>query len=248
MDQVRLKQLLTYHPDLGAFTWNESRGASKAGTTTRSTQISLEGVAYSATRLAWLYSTGEWPATRIKYRNGNSDDIRWGNLYSNAPLDGPLDAETLQTLLDYNPDTGVFTWLMPTGKPKSGDIAGSPNSRGYIHVQIAKKLYKAHRLAWLYMTGEWPTSLVDHEDTDRQNNRWGNLRLATPGQNRCNAKVNKDSRSGIKGVKRIPSGNQIAALRINGKFTHLGTFDTPEAAEEAARAAREQHHGEFARH
>lgn len=250
MNQQRLKQLLTYHPDAGTFTWNESRGPRKAGSKAGSPnrpQINVEDTAYSATRLAWLFMTGEWPTSRICFLNSNKNDLRWANLYSNAALDHPLDAETLRKLLKYDASTGVFTWLLPNTPARPGDAAGSQNGLGYICIGVAQTLHRAHRLAWLYMTGEWPKHEVDHIDGDPTNNSWANLRAATHAQNTRNTKLRSTNTSGFKGVYAL-KGKFCARVMINGKSTYLGIFDTVEAANAIACATREEHHGEFARH
>jgi hypothetical protein len=92
-----------------------------------------------------------------------------------------LTAERLRELLDYDPETGVFTRRITTGRNrrwKAGDkVSGRPSATtGYLGIGIGKRRYAAHRLAWLWMTGEWPKNLMDHRDCDRTNNRWVNLR------------------------------------------------------------------------
>lgn len=109
------------------------------------------------------------------------------------------------------------------------------------------RAYQSHRLAWLWMTGEWPALQVDHKDTDRRNNRWSNLRLATRTENQWNANVRGDNTSGYKGVSR-PKGRTKwqAHITLGGRRKYLGTFDTAEDANQAATAARQAAHGEFA--
>lgn len=248
MDQSRLKQLMTYNPDTGVFSWIEPRGPRPAGPTPYRAQLTIDGVAHSSSRLAWLYMTGEWPTGQVKCRNGMRDDIRWGNLYESLPPKAEINAATLRRILNYSPDTGVFTWLQPAGKLNAGAVAGSPNGSGYVHIQIAKKLHKAHRLAWLYMTGEWPTLFIDHRNMITGDNRWDNLRQATRSQNACNKGVPNTSKSGVKGVESMPNGTFLADVTIDGKNTYLGTFATLEEAHAVVCAAREQMHGEFARH
>src|SRR5690348_8900862 len=90
----------------------------------------------------------------------------------------------LKELLRYDPETGKFFWLVRARRrSRIGDEAGSDHGQGYIEIGIEGRRYLAHRLAWFYMTGEWPPEMVDHKDLCRSNNRWANLRLATHGQN-----------------------------------------------------------------
>lgn len=88
--------------------------------------------------------------------------------------------ETLKGLLTYNPETGVFLWN--TSKKK----AGSENHRGYIQIGIDGKLYYAHRLAFLYMTGAMPFGIVDHRNRKKADNHWANLRDTTQAENNAN--------------------------------------------------------------
>ena len=105
----------------------------------------------------------------------------------------------LRELLHYDPETGVWTWLnpLPRSKVKSGDIAGRIMDNGRRQIRIASGFYYSSRLAWLYMTGEWPLDQVDHENRNKSDDRWDNLREATQSQNSFNrtwAEANGDFR------------------------------------------------------
>lgn len=160
-----------------------------------------------------------------------------------------LTAAGLRELFEYDPTTGVFTRLVyrsPNAKP--GDIAGTPGKDGYVQIQIDGKLYKAHRLAWLYVKGEWPPHGVDHRDTIKSNNAWINLRAATPAQNAGNCGPRTSNTSGYKGVCRIKkNGKWMAQIQIGGRFNFLGYFETAEQAHAAYCVAAELHFGEFSR-
>lgn len=154
----------------------------------------------------------------------------------------------LRALFIYDPVTGYFTRLVRAGHAKAGVVAGSVHKEtGYRHINIDGYPYCAHRLAFLYMTGEWPISIVDHKDRNKDNNRWDNLRNATNSQNSANSSVSK-SMSGYKGVilyKR--TGRYAARIRCNGIQIHLGYFSTPEEAHEAYKVGAKKHFGEFGR-
>lgn len=128
-------------------------------------------------------------------------------------------------------------------------MAGWITEWGYRKIEVDGRAYLAHRLAWLYMTGEWPEGEVDHKDCDPANNEWGNLRLATRGQNAQNSSLRADNTSGVKGVSKHPQYDKwVARVGKDGKKHYLGVFPTKEGAEAAAKAFRQALHGEFANH
>ena len=153
----------------------------------------------------------------------------------------------LRELLTYDPETGVFRWNVrpgPFSNVKAGSMAGGLNSDGYIQISVDGTKHKAHRLAWLYMTGEWPEHQIDHRDRNRANNAWANLREATPAQNAQNRPAFKN-KIGRPGVARNHRG-YMARISINGERVYLGTFSTASDAEKAYRAAARDLHREFA--
>jgi hypothetical protein len=112
-----------------------------------------------------------------------------------------LTVERLKELLHYDPETGVFTRKLLRGAKRAGAIAGSANWKGYICIHINGRNYRAHRLAWLYVTGNWPYAQIDHVDRDKANNKFANLREATNKQNHENLdRRRKDNTSGHRGV------------------------------------------------
>jgi hypothetical protein len=123
----------------------------------------------------------------------------------------------VRELLDYWPETGIFTWRVDRRGgnggilKKAGTVAGTfSKTHRYLIIQVDGRLYGAHRLAWLWMTSEWPAHQIDHKDTDRSNNRWNNL--------------------------------FSARIRVNGNLRWVGTFGTPEEAHAAYVAAKRQFH------
>ena len=111
-----------------------------------------------------------------------------------------LTQKRLKELLYYNLDTGIFTNRIDRSNVKVGDIAGYINSKGYRCIRVDCKIYRASRLAWLYMKGYFPEHEVDHEDRVRHNDRWKNLRHLTHSCNLKNRGVNSNNTSGITGV------------------------------------------------
>lgn len=157
----------------------------------------------------------------------------------------------LKELLNYDQDSGLFTWARPVknGSIPAGTKAGAINSNGYLRIEIKNRIYMAHRLAWLYVTGSWPDGIIDHIDTCKNNNRFSNLRLATPAENGWNCKAPSTNSTGVKGVRWHKTNKRwCAALKVNGKDVHVGTFRSLEQAIFAITAARTAYHGEFANH
>jgi hypothetical protein len=128
-----------------------------------------------------------------------------------------LTQEELWALLDYNPETGVFTWKFTfCSRAVKGTVAGTTNGGGYQQIRIHGKIYASHRLAFLWMTGSFPEEYVDHINHDKQDNRWCNLRKATAQQNMQNRKK-------LCGVRRR-GGVFTARIHHNGKEIYLGCF------------------------
>ena len=136
----------------------------------------------------------------------------------------------LRELLLYDPETGVFTWRANRRRVKAGDVAGYVDPRGYIQIGIDGSLHRANRLAWLYMTGEWPAGDVDHRDTDGANNRWLNLRDVSRSVNMQNRRrANTNNKTGLLGVSSIRNRFH-ATIWLGKKQRLLGAFDTAEEA------------------
>jgi hypothetical protein len=142
----------------------------------------------------------------------------------------------LKEVLNYDPDTGIFTWkISPAPQVKQNKIAGSLTSQGYIVITINRKLYPAHRLAWLYVHGEMPKKFIDHINTIKSDNKLSNLRDASRiknGQNQI--KAHKNNISGFLGVTWYErTKSWVAKIKNNGKLIHLGYYKNPELAYES---------------
>lgn len=159
-----------------------------------------------------------------------------------------ITADYLRSLYLYEPETGLFRYLPAANIHKAGKIAGYKHSAGYVIIFIDKLQYRAHRLAWLYVTGNWPAKMLDHADRDKSNNRWANLREATPTLNMAN-RIALNPRSGFKGVvkERKATDRWRARIHVMGREIHLGMFASPEAAHAAYVKAATLYWGEFAR-
>ena len=155
-----------------------------------------------------------------------------------------LTQERLMSLVSYDAETGVFTWRITRRNCKTGAVAGSL-LKGYVRISIDSKIYAAHRLAWLYTHGCWPSNEIDHINRVRNDNRLCNLREATRELNTQNANVRVDSPYGIRGVTKHKYSNKYRArIQANKKAMLLGLFDTPEEAAAAYAAAAAKLHAQ----
>jgi hypothetical protein len=106
-------------------------------------------------------------------------------------------------------------------------------------------MYQAHRLAWLYMHGEWPVGDLDHINGDPADNRIANLRIATQSQNNANRRARRGRNKGVYMEKK--TGKYKANICVNRKQIYLGRFESAEAAKAAYDKAAAQYFGEYAR-
>jgi hypothetical protein len=155
-------------------------------------------------------------------------------------------------LIDYDPETGAFTWSKAAAKANArriaGDMVGGLNAHGYVDIRCDGMRAYGHRLAWAFMTGAWPDHIVDHRDTHPSNNRWKNLRAANPAESTWNVGHKTVAASGVKGV----TWHELAKkwdvrVRVAGRMFRERHASLLDAAAAAIRLRRE-HHGEFANH
>lgn len=167
-----------------------------------------------------------------------------------------LNQDLLRSILDYNPDTGVFTWKVNRPRVRAGDEAGCEvryRNTLYRKIRIWGKNYMVHRLAFLWMTGVWPPEEVDHKDRNTLNNVWANLRHASKSENQRNRSVRVDSSTGVKGVRKQKSAHgskaeyYVATIRAGGERLYLGSFKTARGAGTAYKNAAKAYHKDFAR-
>jgi hypothetical protein len=154
-----------------------------------------------------------------------------------------LTAERLRQILNYDPGTGVFTWLAPTSRAiRAGSVAGTKGA-GYVGIMIDGYRHYAHRLAWLYSSGSLPKGQIDHINGDRRDNRLSNLRECSGSENQQNRPPNRSNKCGLIGVCwHKSSGQWQSQIGVNGKTRSLGMYRTPEAAHQAYLEAKSNLH------
>jgi hypothetical protein len=160
-------------------------------------------------------------------------------------------AARVKELLDYNPETGEFTWKTNRrGRRQKGMSAGCIHPNGYLRISIDYRLYNGQRLAWLFLTGDWPTKFIDHIDGNPTNNKASNLRECNYSENAFNRKISSANKSGYKGVSFVKSTKKWGAwIKIDGKSINLGSkFNSPQEAHEAYKIASQKFFGAFAKH
>jgi hypothetical protein len=167
-----------------------------------------------------------------------------------------ITCEIVRDLLNYDPETGIFTWRHRDRKYFNTDRAPNPwNARyagkeagrfthyGYIQIKIFEYDFYAHRLAYLYMTGSFPEMEIDHKDRNKSNNRFENLRVVSKAVNMQNTfNPYRSNKLKVRGVRQTVSKKFDARISVRGKDYQLGTFSTPEEASAAYLAAKQRLH------
>jgi hypothetical protein len=146
---------------------------------------------------------------------------------------------SLREALRYDPSDGHFRWV------RTGALAGSVHENGYRYIKPRRRTYAAHKLAWWFVKGEWPTAILDHRNRSPDDNRVENLRPCTVAQNLANRILPRAS-SGYIGVTRSPSGTFEAAVYRNGRKVYLGMFGRACLAAAVRDLVARQFYGEFA--
>ena len=146
-----------------------------------------------------------------------------------------MNQQRVKELLEYEKTTGIFVRRVRTSnRIKVGEIAGSKDKSGYVCIRVDGKTYKAHRLAWLYVHGAWPTGEIDHINNQKDDNRISNLRDVSKS-------INQQNRKTVRGYSK--DGNRWKAqIRAAGKWKHLGCFATEAEAHAAYQQAKNVMH------
>ena len=149
-----------------------------------------------------------------------------------------LTQERLKELIYYDPETGIFKRKNPVSNSKP---ITSLHSQGYIRFTVDRVFHYAHRLAWLYVYGEFPDGVIDHINRQKQDNRISNLRISDHSKNGHNSNLSRRNKTGYTGVTFSPfAGKYRSCLVKNRKRIHIGYFDTPEEAHFAYLQAKQK--------
>ena len=150
--------------------------------------------------------------------------------------------EEVAALLNYDPQTGLFTHKVNGHKRKAGATTGRLDVKGYVRIRLLGYEFKAHRLAWLLTYGVWPNAEIDHINGCPSDNRIMNLRDVSVAENGWNRKgAMRNNKTGVLGV--CEDGDKFhAQIGAKGKRYSLGRFDTVEEAAHAYAAAKAEMH------
>ena len=151
----------------------------------------------------------------------------------------------VQELLSYDAQSGVLTWRVArVNHVQAGAVAGSRNPRGYVTVGIDGRIYRAHRVAWLYAYGSWPKDQIDHINGDKSDNRLVNLRDVTHRTNQENMPAIRRSGKLLGTHFNKRHKKWLATINVDSKVLRLGNFGTEQEAHAAyLKAKRELHAG-----
>jgi hypothetical protein len=252
----RLLALLRYDATTGVFTRAAAvKGRYCAGSETGSVnrangyvEVYADGRPVLGHRLAWFFANGEWPDSRLTFRDGDKANIALDNLVlerqpslNNLPVKSAC--SRVRDLLDYDRLTGALTSRVNRWTWRKGDVVGS-RWLGYILIGIDGGAHMAHRLAWLHHHGTWPVYGIDHIDGVGDHNWLENLRDVPQRVNSENQRVaHCDNQSGVLGAHfRKDTGKFASSVKSFGKAHLLGSFDTAEQAHQAYVAAKRQLH------
>lgn len=142
----------------------------------------------------------------------------------------------LRELFDY--DNGNLIWKTDRGAQKcKGQVAGTKHTKGYLAIKLKGRVYKAHRLIYIWHHGELSGDMhIDHINGVRDDNRIENLRVATPAENQWNLHWE------VNGFTRTRSGRFQVRINVNGKEKHIGMADSEEEAQAMYLQAKEKYH------
>lgn len=257
LTQSLVRRVLNYDSKSGELTWRVAiarrlRVGMIAGVLSRRSghrSVQIKGETTTVSRIIWLYVYGELPQVEVEHINGDGTDCRLSNLrLHKSRKNESLTINRLKQILRYESTTGLFYSKEIHKQWKSGRILNytAPDKRQSVLVDGNR--YRAHRLAWFYTHGYWPSKHIDHINGDPSDNRLCNLREATRTQNMANSKRPITNTTGYKGVSWHKGASKYQVhIRHAGKIYYLGLFTSAKQGHKAYAAATKRLNGEFAR-
>ena len=260
LTQNEIAEILRYEPSTGKCYYTEEHIATRnnlkldkpiGSLSHRQLVVAINGKTYLLHRLIDMLLNG-YKHEIVTHRDGDKTNNKLDNLLflsrkeaknvarvvNNEPpkkrkkVSKPLTQKALKEQLSYDSSTGVFTRKKAVSGYVVGDICGSTCKTGYVQISVKHKLYKAHRLAWLYTYGYFPEEFIDHINHNRADNRIGNLREVSVQENNKNRAIPKQNTSGVIGVsyrERCPKRPWVVQVNIEGKNV-CTSFATKEEA------------------
>ena len=263
LTQEELKKQIRYEPETGHFyrlPFTDGSGSSarrngrvageRAGSVSKLgyLSISLKTNIYYASKLAYLYMTGEYPLCEVRFKDRDTLNLAFDNLYLATDIKkfDDMTWEDISAIFRYDPETGYIWWTdhYTVQAERVNERAGNTHSSGRMYVNVGKRRILAHRMAWFLYYKEWPKDQIDHINHDQMDNRILNLRAATLSQNQQNhirAKCNNATQ--LLGVSyKVGKGKYTAQITLEGKTYHLGTFEDKYTAHQAYLTAKRKLH------
>ncbi len=244
----RIREAFDYNPESGLLSRKGEVQMAAKPSAKGHLYVWIDGLKLTAQQVAWVHANGVWPKGRVGLVNKDKTDLRLCNLQdvTKSEKTAALTLARLRSVLDYDKETGRFTWKKSSAATRiESGAAGSPAIGGrYLTIMIDQKPYLAHRLAWFYMNGEWPNGEVDHIDGCGTNNRIENLRDVSHAVNMQNirGKTAKNKSATLMGVSVSDEGRVTSSLTFAGKSYYLGTFETEHDAHKAYISAKRAMH------
>lgn len=254
VDPSEVRRIFSYDAETGRLVRKiGGRGGAKVGDLAGSTdhrgyrRTWFKGRNELTHRMVWAWHYDESPTFNVTHINGDNSDDRIENLARASELTKArrvvVSQSELRRLFGYDPGTGQFVRLVTTShNAKAGQVAGNLRPDGYIGINVGGRIHLAHRLAWLYMYGDWPQGEVDHINRNRSDNRIENLRDAPRSLNITNTAGR--GVDGLKGVSRIGERFFSRIRLADGTTKHLGTYDSPSEAHREYVKAHIERYGE----
>jgi hypothetical protein len=205
----------------------------------------MSGLLSNSLFLSTAAAAGGLQISRSLRFNSSDSGYEGGKTVNRIRKMPPL--SSFQNRLEYDAETGIFTWLGEFNAKRVGRRAGTTvGIKSYRTITIKKRRYYEHRIAWYMMTGEDPTGFeIDHINGDKSDNRFCNLRLATSQTNKANCGLSSNNKSGFKGVHARGS-RWIASITHNRQLIHIGMFKSAKDAAAAYDAKAVELFGKFA--